>query len=59
MPFSDLDWEGMDPPGPATESSAERGFERDTDQDEQRGQSEELDGDDAGDIADEGPAHRG
>ncbi len=59
MPFSELDWEGMDPPGPVTESSDERGFERDTDQDEERGESEELDGDDAGDIADEGPGHRG
>lgn len=57
MPFSELDWEGMDPPGPATESSKERGFDRDVD-DNERGQSDELDGD-AGDIADEGPGHRG
>jgi hypothetical protein len=58
MPFSELDWEGMEPPGPATESADEQGFERDTDQDEERGQSDELDGE-AGDIADEGPGHRG
>lgn len=57
----DLDWEGMDPPGPATESSEERGFERDADE-EEFGESEEFEEseeDDAGDIADEGPGHRG
>ncbi|MBI4266472.1 MAG: hypothetical protein HY657_19045 [Acidobacteria bacterium] len=58
MPFKDLDREGMDPPGPVTESAEEQGLERDVD-DEELGQSEELDGDDIGDIADEGPGHRG
>lgn len=58
MPFKDLDWEGMDPPGPVTESSKERGFTRDV-TDEDLGKSDELDGDDAGDIADEGRGHRG
>jgi hypothetical protein len=58
MGIKELDWEGQDPPGPATESSEERGFERDVDEDE-LGESEMLDEDDAGDIADEGPGHRG
>ena len=58
MPFSELDWEGMDPPGPSTESSRERGVERDGAESE-LGQSDELDEDGIGDIADEGPGHRG
>jgi hypothetical protein len=61
MGFNELDWEGQDPPGPATESSKERGYESDMDEDE-LGQSEALDDDtvgDVGDIGDEGPGHRG
>jgi hypothetical protein len=58
MGIKELDWEDQDPPGPVTESSEERGFERDVDEDE-LGESEMLDEDDAGDIADEGPGHRG
>lgn len=54
MPFSELDWEGMDPPGPVTKSSEERGFERDSDADEERGESDELDGE-AGDKGHEVP----
>ena len=58
--FKDLDWEGMDPPGPMTESAKESGFKRDVDDDE-LGYSDELQDDvtdNAGDIADEGPGHR-
>ena len=58
MPHSDLDWEGMDPPGPQTESSEERGYIRDHDADEEFGESDDLD-DDEGDMADEGTGHRG
>ena len=55
MAIKDLDWEGMDPSGPATEGSEERGYEPDTDEDE-LGESEEMDDDEeeTGDIADEG-----
>jgi hypothetical protein len=58
--FKDLDWEGMDPPGPMTESARESGFKRDVDDDE-LGYSDELQDDvtdNAGDIADEGSGHR-
>ena len=58
MANTDLDWEGMDPPGPQTESSEERGYVRDVDADEELGESDDLD-DDEGDIADETPGHRG
>ena len=51
-------WGEKDEPGPQTEDSRERGFERDVDDDE-LGQSESLDGDEVGDIADEGPGRRG
>jgi hypothetical protein len=57
--MAELDWEGQDPPGPATESSKERGYKPDPEQERRRGQAEELEGDEAGDIADEGPGHRG
>lgn len=56
VPFKELDWEGMDPPGPVTESAEESGFERDVD-DEELGQSDEVT-EDVGDIADEGSGHR-
>ena len=44
-----------------TEDAAERGFVRDRDKadDKRRGESEGLDPDESGDIADEGSAHRG
>ena len=58
MPFDNLDWEDIDRPGPQTESARERGFRRDTD-DADLGHGDELDGEDIGDIADEGPGHRG
>ena len=60
VPFKDLDWEGMDPPGPMTESAKESGFDRDVNE-EELGYSDELENDvtdNAGDIADEGPGHR-
>jgi hypothetical protein len=60
VPFKDLDWEGMDPPGPMTESARESGFDTDVNEDE-LGYSDELENDvtdNAGDIADEGPGHR-
>ena len=34
MPFKDLDWEGMDPPGPMTESARESGFDTDVNEEE-------------------------
>ena len=57
--MAELDWESQDPPGPATESSKERGYKPDPEQEARRGRAEELEGDEAGDIADEGPGHRG
>lgn len=53
-----LDNEDMEPTPPQTESSRERGFARDTDESE-FGESDGLDEVEAGDIADEGPGHRG
>jgi hypothetical protein len=51
-------WGGKDEAGPQTADSRERGFTSDADEDE-LGQSESLDPDDVGDIADEGPGRRG
>lgn len=59
MGIEELDWEGQDPPGPVTESSKERGYKPDPEAEAKRGRAEELEGDEAGDIADEGPGHRG
>ena len=44
-----------------TADADERGFvrDRDTADDHSRGRSDAVDPDDSGDIADEGPAHRG
>ena len=50
---------GIDEPGPQTESSVERGFRRAGPVDDQWGRSDSLDPDNVGDIADEGPGHRG
>ncbi len=58
MANSDLDWEGMDPPGPQTDRSDERGYVSDVDEDEEFGESDDLD-EDEGDIADETPGRRG
>jgi hypothetical protein len=51
-------WGEKDEPGPQTEDSRERGFIGDVDEDDM-GQSSGLDPDEVGDIADEGPGHRG
>jgi len=59
MTNKDLDWEGMDPPGPQTDRADEVGYLRDTDvDDEEFGESDDLD-EDEGDMADEGPGRRG
>jgi hypothetical protein len=50
-------WGEKDEPGPQTADSRERGFVRDVDDD--LGQSDSLDLDEVGDIADEGPGRRG
>jgi hypothetical protein len=55
---STFDWGGLNGPGPQTESARERGFESEADERE-LGRSDSLDEDRAGDIADEGPGHRG
>ena len=52
-------WGDKDEPGPQTEDSRERGFKRDKNADEKMGQSESLDFDEVGEIADEGPGRRG
>jgi hypothetical protein len=57
MPFP-LDRDDMEPTPPQTEDAEERGFVRKRD-DRNLGRTEELDEKDAGDIADEGPGHRG
>ena len=57
MPFP-LDSDDMEPTPPQTEDAEERGFVRKRD-DRNLGKTEELDETDTGDIADEGPGHRG
>ena len=51
--------EGLDPPGPQTESSIERGYRLRGPVDDEWGRSESVDADNVGDIADEGAGHRG
>ena len=50
-------WGEKDEPGPQTADSRERGFVREAEDDQ--GQSDSLDLDEVGDIADEGPGRRG
>jgi hypothetical protein len=50
--------EDMESTPPQTEDAKERGFVKVRD-DKDRGKSDSVDPDDTGDIADEGPAHRG
>jgi hypothetical protein len=50
-------WGEKDEPGPQTEDSRERGFVREVA--DKMGQSDSLDLDDVGDVADEGPGRRG
>lgn len=57
MPFP-LDSDDMEQTPPQTEDSEERGFVKKQD-DRELGRAEELDQQDAGDIADEGPGRRG
>ena len=50
-------WGEKDEAGPQTEDSRERGFVREVA--DKMGQSDSLDLDDVGDVADEGPGRRG
>jgi hypothetical protein len=54
LPFSD----DMEPTPPQTESTRERGYETDGD-DDHYGYVDDPQESDPGDIADEGPGHRG
>ncbi len=56
--FDNVDGDDMERTPPQTEDSQERGFVRDLDIAD-LGQSQELDNEDAGDIADEGTGRRG
>ena len=55
---AEFGWNETDAPGPQTEDSRERGFLTEAD-DDNLGRSDELDCDEIGDIADEGPGRRG
>lgn len=57
-PWQEFGW-GFDEAGPQTESSIERGFRLPGPVDDEWGRSESIDPDRVGDIADEGPGHRG
>jgi hypothetical protein len=50
---------GLDEPGPQAEASIERAFRVRASIDDEWGQSESIDPDNVGDIADEGTGHRG
>lgn len=56
--LDNVDNDDMERTPPQTEDSEERGFVRNLDIAD-LGRSEELDNEDAGDIADEGPGRRG
>ena len=56
--LDNVDSDDMEQTPPQTEDSRERGFVRKVDN-LNFGRSEELDNEDAGDIADEGPGRRG
>ena len=58
FPLDNVDSDDMEQTPSQTESSKERGFNGDY-LDDRLGQSDELDNDGAGDIADEGPGRRG
>jgi hypothetical protein len=55
---TEFGWGDPDEPGPQTEDSYERGFTTEMDY-QLLGHSDGLDPDNVGDIADEGPGHRG
>jgi hypothetical protein len=57
--FREFGWGDVDEPGPQTEDSIERGFRMREPVDDEQGRSESLDPHNVGDIADEGPGHRG
>jgi hypothetical protein len=57
--LQEFGWEDPDEPGSQTESSIERGFRLPGPVDDQWGQSDSIDPDRFGDIADEGTGHRG
>ena len=58
-PWQEFGWGDPDEPGPQTEDSIERGFRELSVLDEELGRSDSLDPENVGDIADEGPGHRG
>jgi hypothetical protein len=58
-PWQEFGWGEPDEPGPQTEDSIERGFRAFGALDDELGRSESLDPENVGDIADEGPGHRG
>ena len=58
FPLDNVDSDDMEQTPSQTENSRERGFTGEF-HDNDLGHSDELDGDDVGDIADEGPGHRG
>ena len=51
-------WHENHAPGPQTEDSRERGFLSDGADEDQQGRSDNIDFDEVGDIADEGPGRR-
>jgi hypothetical protein len=57
--WGEFGWGDRDEPGPQTEDSVERGFRPHGAVDDAQGRSDSLDPDNVGDIADEGPGHRG
>ena len=59
FPFDNVDNDDMEQTPPQTEDSRERGFVRDRDYCQDLGKSDELENEDSGDIADEGPGRRG
>lgn len=58
FPLDNVDSDDMEQTPSQTENSRERGFTGEF-HDNDLGHSDELDPDDVGDIADEGPGHRG
>ena len=58
FPLDNVDGDDMEQTTPQTEDSRERGFVRSRDLSD-LGRSDELENQDAGDIADEGPGRRG
>jgi hypothetical protein len=57
--WQEFGWGEPDAPGPQTESAIERGYRFAGAVDNEWGRSESLDPDNVGDIAEEGPGHRG